>query len=263
MTRNLMKALGVIAAAALAMSAVFASAAQAETAKEFKSGKTGGDPEHTTSTLHGVQEGEEANNFFQVGGPEGDKITCTNSGVTFAGNTDADGTNSLLTMTPTYEECWQVGTTRNVTVDTNGCDYTFTQPTELADGKITGEAELHCPEGKTIEVTVFSSFVQTHEGSHGTQLCNITVSPVVSTTDTTPATEQKLHGHVMYTNLTDHEVTEGVKNDAVTVNATIEGIYWKKHGLCGSAEGHDGVYNNQVIVTGSAGAEKHHDVWIG
>ena len=138
MIRNL-KALGLLFVAALAMSAVAASGAQAEEGDPgtFTAGKTGGEPEHTHSEIVGTQVGTAHDNHFIT---EEGSVNCTNSGVSYTGTTET-GTETELTITPNYEECWTyttvdpetIETGLPVTVKTTGCDYNFNQPEAKAN----------------------------------------------------------------------------------------------------------------------------------
>jgi hypothetical protein len=250
MTRNL-KALGLALVAVLALSAMAASAAQAEVEKgTFTAGIT--PSKHTTSTLHGKQIGEPKDNFFEINKEEAGRVTCTNSGVSFT-SILVGGTATKLTVAPTYTEC--LSTSLPTTVNTNECDYTFTQPETIEGGKYTGKADLFCPAGQKIEIDVYLEGKLHEEATYKTKACHIEVFPK-------EGEEQELGGHIIYTVNKEVEVTTGVKKDDVTVEATIEGIHWKKSGLCGAKEGNDGVYKNKVTVTGTSLLTQHQDVWI-
>jgi hypothetical protein len=252
MTRNL-KALGLALVAVLAVSAMAASAAQAESEKgTFTAGVT--PSKHTTSTLHGKQIGVATENFFSIN--EGkEEVTCTNSGVSFT-SILIGGTATKLTVAPTYTECLSSGFLPT-TVNTNECDYTFTQPETILDagGPYTGKADLFCPAGQKIEIDIYLEGKLHEEATYKTKLCHIEVFPKTGE-------EQELGGHIFYANNKEVEVTTGVKKDDVTVGATIEGIHWKRSGLCGAKEGDDGVYKNKFTVTGTSPLTQHQDVWI-
>ncbi|HKB52253.1 MAG TPA: hypothetical protein VKC63_12615 [Solirubrobacterales bacterium] len=71
--------------------------------------------------------------------------------------TAATKTVTDITITPTYGECHTTGTgtgskSGEVTVDVNGCTYTFTQPNKES-AKTEHTVDLVCPTGKTIIVT--------------------------------------------------------------------------------------------------------------
>jgi hypothetical protein len=58
-----------------------------------------------------------------------------------------------ITITPTYKGCLTTGgATGSVTVHTNGCSYTFTQP-NIESAKTEHTVDLVCPAGKKIEIT--------------------------------------------------------------------------------------------------------------
>ena len=269
MIRNL-KALGLLAIAALALSATFASVAQAEGNKgTFKGGLT--PKEWLDTTIVGEQVGTAEDNFFEA---DGTKVECENSGVSFAGTLDG-GTQTTLTITPTYTKCKAGGLPATVTM--NGCDYIFTQPTTIAPlgtGKYTGKADLTCPTSTGPIVHVYLN------AAHTINLCTVEIKAGTHTGEgANTHYVRELGGHVIYQNDSDAVVTEftnekgeevKVKRDDVTVNADIKEIPYKKSGACGSKEGADAVYRNTVTVTGRDDVQdegttehtEHYDVWI-
>ncbi|HET6997152.1 MAG TPA: hypothetical protein VFI03_01055 [Solirubrobacterales bacterium] len=145
MIRNL-KALGLAVVAVLAMSAVVASAAQAEanfTASEYPAYVTG---EQET----GVHE------FLGAG----TGVTCT--GAHFLSHA-LGGPSPDLTVTAAYTGCKDTTFGLSSTVTMNGCTYTFTTPTKVATDHYTGKVDLVCPAGKVVEVHVAT--------------CTLTISP--------------------------------------------------------------------------------------
>ena len=260
MIRNL-KALGLLAIAALALSAMFASAAQAEGAKgTFKGGFT--PEEWLDTTIVGEQVGTAEDNYFES---DGTKITCENSGVSFAGTLDG-GTQTTLTLAPTYTKCKAGGLPMTVTM--NGCDYIFTQPTTvepLGTGKYTGKVDLTCPTSTGPVMHVYLN------AAHTINLCTIEIKAGTHTGEgANTHYVRELGGHVVYQNDSNVEVTKDVKRDDVTVNADIKEIPYKKSGACGSKEGADAVYRNTVTVTGRDDVQdegttehtEHYDVWL-
>lgn len=167
---------------------------------------------------------QEDTHIFSINGVE---VTCTTA--TFAGTTTGLKTNEVH-VHPTYGKtggkCHLGGIT--VTVDTTGCDYTFSGETTTNPNKPAVEdapVEISCEEGKLIKLT---------------GACEARV----------PA--QKVHG-VHYTNVTENS------KDAVTVDATVEGIHSTTTGgfscfVLGLGSGEktweNGTYFGKSIVTG-------------
>lgn len=256
--RNLLKAIGLAAIAALATGVVLATTTQAEENIDgyLTAGETEGVDEHTATILHGAYYGTPEANYFLFQGPEGPQTTCTNTGITFSGS-EADGTawdesdNFALTLTPTYKEC-EADQTSPMTVDLNGCDYTYLKPTKVGEGEYKGDSQLWCPKDTAIDVTVFS--MGNHTEHSGFVICTTRLgNPAGGHTE--------LGGHVTYKRST-HEPTAGVEKDYVTVQATVNEIPWARMGLCSNAEGTDGAYGSKRILTGSDAEGNHHDVWI-
>src|SRR4029077_8053904 len=152
----------------LAMSAMAVSAAHAEEVPpkkgKFTGGSTGPPVTHVTTTLSGVQEGTEAENFFQIEGEAGPKVACENAGVSYAGTLETGEATEVI-ATPTYNDCKGEGLPATVTM--NGCTYRFTQPSTIepfGTGKYTGKADLTCPENKAIDIKIF--LFGTPQGTH-------------------------------------------------------------------------------------------------
>jgi hypothetical protein len=115
------KALGVAMVAVLAMSAVVASAAQAQfTANSYP----------TTVTGHSAL----GNDVFSV---DGTSVECTGH---FEGTLKEASTS--LTVIATYSSCRAFGFA-SATVDMNGCDYVFYS---------TGSVDLVCPTGQSVTI---------------------------------------------------------------------------------------------------------------
>lgn len=134
MSRNL-KVLGLTLVAALAMSAVVASAASA-TAFNFKAEKV---PTLLTGKQHA------GNDVFVT---DAGKVECNEA--TYVGEQKTTPTTEV-TVTPTYTGCTAFGFV-NVPIDVNGCSYKFTAKT-IEAGNFEGEVDILCPAGKSIEVT--------------------------------------------------------------------------------------------------------------
>lgn len=201
-----LKALGIALMAALAMSAVVAAAAQAKDTGNFTEAN-GEYPAHLT----GEDEAGKLNAFTTPGVSADAAVECSEA--TYTGELEKEAFE--VTITPTYHGCEnQEG--RDVTVTTNGCAYIF-------DGN--GTVDIECPDGKEIEVHVYSFFDPNHEG---TPVCTVKVPEEGN---------QNLH-KVTYTN----------EEGKVTVEGTVEEITYTWEGLCGSGEASDGVYHVNVIV---------------
>ncbi len=234
MIRNL-KVLGLLAVAALAISAFGASAAQAQEGT-FTLGET---PEtHTEGEITGKQIGNvPTTNYFKAGTQ---RISCTNEGVDYQGET-LTGVETDLTMTASYNKCWvyeEDEPSLPVTVNMNGCDYHFDRPHTVEEEVYTGTVDLVCEESEGVEIDVY---LFGNEESHSVKVCHILVTPGNNTE------------HVVYT--PDPEKDNG--KDAVIATATVEGqIPVHKSGTCGeSTEFSD--FHSQVTVTSPG-----HDVWI-
>jgi hypothetical protein len=126
MTRNL-KVMGLAVVAALALTAVVASAASAA---EFHSSTTNTKITGAQTTTH---------QFVTDPGT----VTCKKA--TFSGE-QAAKTAASITITPSYTECTLATIFGNiaVTVNFNGCDYTF---------DATGLVHIECPAGKNVVVS--------------------------------------------------------------------------------------------------------------
>ncbi len=138
MIRNL-KALGLAVVAVLAMSAVVASAASAETGTVTAESY----PAKLTSTQVGTNE-------LSIGNGAR-KVSCTTA--TVSGELTAATT--TLTLTPTYTNCTSTGALP-ATVTLNGCDYLL-HPTKVTATTGTGTVDVVCPAGKEITVDIYSS----------------------------------------------------------------------------------------------------------
>ncbi|HYP54982.1 MAG TPA: hypothetical protein VEQ41_01590 [Solirubrobacterales bacterium] len=146
--------------AALAMSSVIASAAQAE--KSYTA--TG----VSSAKVHAV-DSTEARDTFTAGGT----ITC--QGATFASGLTAVPSNDL-TITPTYTNCKAFGLP--ATVQMNGCTYTFNTP-GIVGAHFGADVDLVCP-GTVVEVKVWASHNAHTENK--TPICNVTVEPSTTLT---------------------------------------------------------------------------------
>ncbi|HEU4905902.1 MAG TPA: hypothetical protein VFT19_07275 [Solirubrobacterales bacterium] len=254
-----LRPVGLAVIATLAICAYAGPPAQAEPGEPgiFTSGETEGKPEHITSILQGTQFGEAAENYFQIEGAEGGSVTCTNAGVSLT-STIAEGEATTLTVQPSYEECTAFGGMPAV-VEMNECDYTFTQPHTIGSEKYTGDAILYCPLEQSITVRIYLEGTLHAPETYSIPLCDFAFSPK-------EGKEQTLGGHIVYTNHKNGtEPTTGEKFDEFTTAATLTEVHWAKTGLCGEAEGNDGVFKGNATFVGmdADGCNIHHDVWIG
>ena len=135
--------LGTLAGAVLAMSAVLASAAQAETGAL------------TTPVYPSIVTGEQPfGQVFDIGEGPLQRVTCGSKlDATLVGPTDP------VTFTPTYNNCVSDPAQTPVTITMNGCDYVvgFTKPGTTGTPATTGtmQAWVNCPVGQQIEIHVY------------------------------------------------------------------------------------------------------------
>jgi len=120
------QSLRLVVAAALALSAVGASAASAA---EFHSASA-------PSTITGAQS---TGHVFTT---DAGTVTCKT--VTFSGTQSAK-TTTEVTLTPKYESCKAFGFAVGIPIHVNGCGFRL---------NASGTTELECPTGKAIEITV-------------------------------------------------------------------------------------------------------------
>lgn len=147
MTRNL-KALALAVGAVLSMSAVLASAAQAETgvltAPQYPAIVTG-------------EQGPAGAVTFDIGPGPIKTVSCATS--------DLDGTlfgpTDPVTLKPTYVNCTSMPGFMPTTITTNGCDYTVgvSRPGTTGQPMTTGKlgAAIDCPAGQTIEIHIYEN----------------------------------------------------------------------------------------------------------
>lgn len=157
-----LKLLGAMAGAVLAMSAVLASAAQAQTGVL------------TAQQYPAIVTGE------QLGGPTFDIDDPWNQTITCPAKLDATlfGPTDPVTFTPTYGNCVSDPAQTPVTITTNGCDYTvgFTKPGTTGQPITTGtmRAWIDCPVGQQIEIHVYKDAFD-HAGNLST--CTYDIGP--------------------------------------------------------------------------------------
>jgi len=241
MIRNL-KALGLMAVAALALSAMFASAAQAAPDGVFTAGLT--PSTHTQTVVTGHQYGVAAENVFKTAGGASE-VTCENSGVTFEG-TDTDGTWTEITITPTYKDCTANGLPATVTM--NGCKYNFDQPEEISgpDTTWTSTVDLECTSPAVVELDIYLGGTKT---AHNTKICTVTVLPANNL------------GHVIYHNIAG----SGSVKDDVTATVDVSNVPVEEHGAAcpdGNTKATTATYTSNVTLTAESEAGVAHDLWI-
>ena len=183
MIRNL-KALGLLAFAAMAMSAMFASGALAQ--KVTGVATAGETPEtHEGAIVVGKQhpepqESEEAKkeweewNFFQPSAAIEDRIQCDTSVFEL---TTATGTREELEY-PTLHHCSAFG--QPMTTNLNGCEPRLVELKTLEEGKYTATGALACPmlEGGHARITVdIYGFGNSTNTSHFFKACTVYIYP--------------------------------------------------------------------------------------
>jgi len=201
MTRNL-KALGLALVAVFAMSAMAASAAQAESTAYLTAGSA-----EKPVTIEGVQ--TTANVF----GRSGRTVTCETAN--FAGGT-VEGSVTELTVVPEYANCHSVvlGTKFPATVTMNSCDYQFTG-TKVGSA-YTVRSDLECSkDGDQVEIHVYSN------AEHTSVLCTIDI-PEQTNLDTITLTNSS--------GVTPDDVNADINVGGITSTETNPGL------LCGPTE---------------------------
>ena len=237
MIRNI-KMLGLLTVAALAMSSMIASAAQAEV--QITTGKT---PEtHTTTTVTGTQVTGGEQNYLEAAGV---KLSCPNGQVDYEG-TVAGGTATSLQVSANYGgEPATCGTSSNpenklATIEMHGCEFKFNQPTFIEANTYEGTTSLVCPEDKGPTVSIYTS------ATHKTKLCSVEVEPTVNTN----------LSHVVYHNVAGPP-------DKVTMTVTAEGMRYVEEGpLCPQKAGttkEDLKFFSHVTLESKNGED---DAWI-
>jgi len=152
--KRTLKAFGLLLVAALAISAMTASASQAA---EYTAGAY-------PATLDATSTGDTFSAF-------GQSVKCE--------STKFDGeltkASETLSITPTYEKCTAESIIGKlpVTVTHNGCTYRFNKPAGSKDN-YTATTDVICPAGKVIEVHIYLN-----AGAHaeGNSLCTLTIPP--------------------------------------------------------------------------------------
>ena len=152
--KRTLKAFGLLVAAAMAISAMTASASQAA---EYTAGAY-------PATLDATSAGDVFSAFGQA-------VKCEST--KFDGELTKAST--TLTVTPTYEKCTAESIIGKlpVTVTHNGCTYRFNSPSGSLDD-YTATTDIVCPAGKVIEVHIYISAAAHAEKN---SLCTLTIPP--------------------------------------------------------------------------------------
>lgn len=197
------KMFGLTVVAVLAMSAVAASAASA--AEFFHEAPA----EEPTARVVATNEGTHNFTAGLIG-----TIECKIA--KFTGTTYVTSPQKTVTVSPEYKECTFLKVS-GVEVKTNGCTYTFNEPTALFTGTVT----VNCPEGKAIEFKANGCEIKV--GKQG---------PLSTVTYTNQAATEKL-----------------VKS--VKVAASVSKIKYTASGTCTVlGEKEDGSYSGTAIAEG-------------
>ena len=168
--------------------------------------------EGSTGTTYYTADQDGGNQVYKT--PEGE-VKC-NTAVYSATSTGFSV--SELTFTPDYTNCTAFGFA-NVDLNTNGCTYTFDEPTAIAGAVTWDPSQIHlvCPAGKSIEITPTFTFLGMQVA-----ICTQFIGPQ------TPG-----GGHI---------VGKGAGSNTangmdITLEITLEGIaYTSTGGQCGSKE---------------------------
>jgi hypothetical protein len=197
---------------AFAMSAVAASAASAAEFFHEAEAEAG----ETTARVIATNEGVHKFTAGLIG-----TIECKKA--TFTGTSFVTSPQKTVTVTPAYSECTFLGIS-NVVVNTNGCTYTFNQPT--GTGPFTGTVNINCPAGKKISFEASG--------------CKIEVGGHVKT-ETEAADNQGLSS-VSFTN-------QATTPKSVKVAASVSKIKYTASGTCTVlGEKEDGTYSGTAIA---------------
>ena len=191
MNRKL-KTLGLAVVAVLAMSAVVATAAQAQfTASSYPTAATATSPK--------------GNDDFKT---EAGSVECKGH-FAVAALTEASNT---VTVTPTYSEC--IAFFFSATVHMNGCDYVFHN---------NGEVDLECPEGAAVTITAGPCEVDIppQTGLKSVAFTNDATDITVKSTTKGITYNVTKDGFLCPFSGTGHKTgAEYLQNNAVTVNST-------------------------------------------
>jgi len=220
MIRNF-KTLGLALIAVLAMNAMAASAAQAQSPGKLTI-EGGG-----TGTLTGTEIGPHTLILA------GRVITCNVA--TFHGSGTSGNTSG--TVTPTYGDCNFIlaPNTFPATVTMNGCDYVFDDFTTVPAGDYVGTADLVCPPTKDVELHVYENHTK---HTAGTNLCRYTIQPQTGLGPITASNDPGTVG------------PPAVPNDITVEAAGVNVAYTRVAGTTGNCGGTPGtgVYNGNTTV---------------
>ena len=210
----------------------------------FTAGST---PETNEDALIGGEQYDaesEAWNFLEVGERQ---LRCDK--VQFDGTVDG-GVGTSLTITPEYRHCTMDG--QPVTVTTNGCDFTLTQPQTFEGGgsSYTGKSFLRCPESKRIAIDVYG-FGNATDTSHFFLACTVEVHPA-------EGESQELGGHVVYA------PGSLLGRDDLTLKVDLNGITGDSSACPEGEHSASAVYKATATLAAASDPEEElRDLWIG
>jgi len=216
------KAFGLALVAAMALGAVAASAASATY-----------DSHSESTVLEGTQVGV---NEFHTGLGTVKCKTATFEGTQSGGKEVEEGvwTTDSITVHPEYTKCTAFGL--SATVNTEGCNYVFSEATTTGENKSHSEVHIECDPGKAIVITNFGG-------------CTVTVP------EQTPT-----EGLVDFEN----QNVENTSERDVLVTSTVKGIHYTRGGSCAD-EGvthTDGEYTGEVTVKGFDTKGEPTGIWV-
>lgn len=150
----------------------------------------------------------------------GESIQCGSGG----GDAEISEATQDITVTATNPGGCVVGSLP-ATVTTNGCDVALHIGNAVGgnDHVYGGSVDLLCPEGKSIEVHIYTG------GAHSFSVCTLKMPP------------QK--------GLTGGTSTNNTKNGTVTIEGAINGLHFQREGLCGAGTTKEGVFEGKSTVT--------------
>lgn len=197
----------------------------------FTLGKTTSTPKQTQSEIVAGQTGEAAINYLEL---LGNKMSC--EAIEYGGEED-DGTARELTVVPkSFEGCESEGLA--ATVDPTGCDFRLYPPTTIDKGAAyTGDLGLACPEGESIEISIFAGEV------HSFVICRLDVVPF------------EVKSHVAY------KATKNGMTHALRLEVEADELPYTVTGFCGGAEKEDGIFKSQIEMVNKLGKASH-DIWL-
>lgn len=175
----------------------------------------------------------------------GRTVECENSSLT---GTAEDG-DTAVTVEPTYDNCHAtvLGSKLPATVAINGCDYALQLESIFVEGETYtyhAPTDLKCPEGKVVEIDVFSN---TTEHMANNPMCRYTLNE---------ASNEALET----VELTNKAPTEGIAKGWLEAHVEIGGIASKRTVggvlVCGAETDATGALEGSYVVTGTSDDEE-------